>query len=275
MKNTEKQIVIYQTEDKSRMESTASSQLNDFHLRDADDFTAVCEEADASRKDTSRKFISPYFDKHDYEHLRWATCLPHWHQDDKHVFVTFRLADSLPQVKLRDLQEKKSIWLKGHPKPWDVEVEKEYYDKFALTIDRWLDANYGECLLKLPQNRKITEDALLYFDGERYYLKAFVVMPNHVHLLMQMKEGFNLEKVMYSLKSFTAKQINKVMHRTGRLWQSEYFDRIIRSEEHYKHVLKYIVSNNRELAKIIDDSIPYCFDATVSPLMESTASSQL
>ena len=70
---------------------------------------------------------------------------------------------------------------------------------------------------------------------------------------------------MYSLKSFTAKQINKVMHRTGRLWQSEYFDRIIRSEEHYKHVLKYIVSNNRELAKVIDDSIPYCFEATVSP----------
>ena len=68
---------------------------------------------------------------------------------------------------------------------------------------------------------------------------------------------------MYSLKSFTAKQINKVMHRTGRLWQSEYFDRIIRSEEHYKHVLKYIVSNNKELARVIDDSIPYCFEATV------------
>ena len=241
-------------------EATASSQLQSIHLRDADD-------------SISKKFITPYFDKHDCEHLRWATRLPHWHQDDKYVFVTFRLADSLPKAKLRVLQEEKETWLKKHPKPWDVKDENDYYDKFVSKIDKWLDSNYGECLLKYPQNRKITENALLFFDGERYNLKAFVVMPNHVHLLMQLKKGINLENVMRSLKSFTAKQINKVMHRSGRLWQSEYFDRIIRSEDHYKNVLKYIVANDRSLAKVMDNSIPYCVEAALD--MEATASSQL
>ena len=242
------------------MEATESSQLQDTHLRDADG-------------SISKKFITPYFDKHDCEHLRWATRLPHWHQDDKYVFVTFRLADSLPQAKLRVLQEEKELWIKKHPKPWDVEDENDYYDKFVSKIDEWLDSNYGECLLKYPQNRKITEDALLFFDGERYNLIAFVVMPNHVHLLMKMKKGTNIESVMRSLKSFTAKQINKVMHRSGRLWQSEYFDRIIRSEDHYKNVLKYIVANDKSLAKVMDDSIPYCVEEALD--MEATASSQL
>ncbi|MBR5920138.1 MAG: Fic family protein [Bacteroidales bacterium] len=63
------------------------------------------------------------------------------------------------------------------------------------------------------------------------------------------------------------------MHRTGRLWQSEYFDRIIRSEDHYKYVLNYIVANDRNLAKVRDDSIPYCVEMTLD--VEATASSQL
>ena len=271
MKNIEEQIVNHQMEAALDMEATASSQLQDIHLRPADDSkTDHLRPADGS---ISKKYITPYFDKHDCGQLRWATCLPHWHQDDKYVFVTFRLADSLPKAKLRVLQEEKEIWLKKHPKPWNVEDENDYYDKFVSKIDKWLDSNYGECLLKYPQNRKITENALLFFDGERYNLKAFVVMPNHVHLLMQLKKGINIENVMRSLKSFTAKQINKVMHRSGRLWQSEYFDRIIRSEDHYKNVLKYIVANDKSLAKVMDDSIPYCVEAALDT--EATASSQL
>jgi REP element-mobilizing transposase RayT len=271
MKNIEEQIVSHRVDAKLNMEATASPQLQDTHLRDTEDHTSNhLRDADDP---TYRKFINPYFDKHDFEHLRWATRLPHWHQDNKYVFVTFRLADSLPQAKLKILKEEKGIWLKKHPKPWDVEDENEYCDKFVSTIDKWLDSNYGKCLLKHPLNRKLIEDALLFFDGERYNLKAFVIMPNHVHLLMQLKEGFNLESVMRSLKSFTAKEINKVMHRTGRLWQSEYFDRIIRSEDHYKYALKYIVANDRSLAKVKDDSIPYCVEAPLE--MEATASSQL
>ena len=293
MKNIEEQIVDHRTETALDVEATASSQLQDTHLRDADDsMPDHLRDADGSMPDhlrdaddsmpdhlrdaddsISKKFITPYFDKHDCEQLHWATFLPHWHQDDKYVFVTFRLADSLPQAKLRVLQEEKEMWLKKHPKPWNVDDENEYCDKFVSKIDKWLDSNYGECLLKYPQNRKIIEEALLFFDGERYDLKAFVVMPNHVHLLMQMKKGFNIEKVMRSLKSFTAKEINKVMHRTGRLWQSEYFDRIIRSEDHYKYVLNYIVANDRNLAKVRDDSIPYCVEMTLD--VEATASSQL
>ena len=249
----------------SHMEATASPQLLNDHLRDADGSPMVTTASPQLLNDhlpdgSTGKFIIPYFDKHDVEHLKWGTNLPHWHQDDKYVFITFRLADSLPQAKLKEYTDEKELWIKRHPKPWSDDEEYEYQEKFASTIDKWLDLNYGECLLKDPINRKIVEDALLFFDGERYNLKAFVVMPNHVHLLMQLKQGFNIESIMRSLKSFTAKGINKAMNRTGRLWQSEYFDRIIRSEEHYKHVLKYIVANDRNLAKVKDDCIPFCVD---------------
>ena len=117
MKDIEEQVVIYRTGAALDMEATASSQLQDTHLRDADDSTINhLRDADDSTinhlRDAdgsiSKKFITPYFDKHDCEHLRWATRLPHWHQDDKYVFVTFRLADSLPQAKLRVLQEEKA-----------------------------------------------------------------------------------------------------------------------------------------------------------------------
>ena len=235
------------------MEATASPQLqgrHQQHLRDADDSPQLQGRRQEHLRDADASRI--YFDKTDFKYLHWATKLPHWHQDGKYVFVTFRLADSLPQAKLKELKEEKEIWLKNHPKPWSDKIEKEYYTKFASKADKWLDNNYGECLLKQPQNRQIVEDALTFFDGERYNLIAFVVMPNHVHLLMQMKEGANLESVMYSIKSFTAKKINETMNRSGSFWQSEYFDRIIRSEEHYRHTLNYIIANNRELARVKD-----------------------
>ena len=199
---------------------------------------------------------NPFFDIRDVKHLRWGTKLPHWHQDGKYVFVTFRLADSIPQNKLLEYKEEKEMWLKRHPRPWDADIQQEYDQKFGKTIDKWLDNNYGSCVLRSEKNRKIVEDALHFFDGKRYHLKAFVVMPNHVHLFFQMIEGYPLEKVMRSLKSFTAKAINKELNREGRLWQSESYDHIVRDEDEYKHVLKYILSNNSELAWIKDDAVP-------------------
>lgn len=231
--------------------------------------------------------ILPYFDKYDVENLRRATNLPHWHQNYKYVFITARLADSIPQEKLSILKEEKEIWMKKHPQPWDAEMCVEYFEKFVKTVDKWLDNNYGNCLLKNPDNRKIVENALLFFDEVRYNLKAYVVMPNHVHILLQLYKGFDIENVMCSIKSFTAKKINERMNRKGRVWQSEFFDRIIRTEDHYKNVLKYIISNDESIAWIKDDAIPYycelnpqkSFDTIREdadcPDSEPTASSQL
>ena len=190
----------------------------------------------------------PFFDETDFEYLNWGTFLPHWHQNGKYVFVTFRLHDSLPQEKLQWIREEKEGWLKRHPQPWSEAVIKEYTDKFGKAIDKWLDNNYGDCLLKKESNRKIVEDSLLFFDGKRYDLIAFVVMPNHVHILMKLKEGYELTEIMRSIKSFTAKEINKIEKKTGPVWQSESYDRLIRDQKHFENVVRYIIANNKELA---------------------------
>ena len=176
-----------------------------------DNIKSICEDANCDNV--------AFFDECDFEHFDWGTFLPHWHQDGKYVFVTFRLHDSLPQEKLQWLREEKESWLKRHPQPWNKEDTKEYIDKFGKTVEKWLDNGLGDCLLKKQSNRKIIEDALLYFNGDKYDLVAFVVMPNHVHILMKLKRGNKLTAIMRSLKSYTAKEINKNEKKSGPVWQ--------------------------------------------------------
>lgn len=199
-----------------------------------------------------------YFDKSNFDHFEWGTHLPHWHQDDKYVFVTFRLHDSLPQEKLQWLREEKDSWLKQHPQPWNEKVTKEYINKFGKAVDKWLDNNYGNCLLKKQSNRKIVEDALLFFDEKRYDLVAFVVMPNHIHILMKLKEGHELTEIMHSIKSYTAKKINENENSIGPVWQSESYDRLIRDQKHFENVVRYIIENNKNLAWVAKDIVNDC-----------------
>ena len=201
-------------------------------------------------------YIYPYFDIQDVEHLHRASKLPHWHQDNKYVFITFRLFDSIPQKKIKELREEKEYWMKLHPIPWNEEERKEYIKRFASKIDKWLDNGYGKCFLKRPENRKIVEDALFFYNGTKYHLKAFVVMPNHVHILLQLFENQEMETFVKSIKGYTAKKINQTEHRTGKVWQTESYDHLVRNEDNYKHILKYIQANNKDLAWIEDDYLP-------------------
>jgi REP element-mobilizing transposase RayT len=170
------------------------------------------------------------------------------------------LHDSLPQEKLQWLREEKESWMKQHSQPWNEKVTKEYINKFGKAVDQWQDNNYGNCLLKKQSNRKIVEDALFFFDGKRYDLIAFVVMPNHIHILMKLREGHELTEIMRSIKSFTAKKINENEKSTGPVWQSESYDRLIRDQKHFENVVRYIIANNKNLAwvanNIVNDCVP-------------------
>ena len=106
-----------------------------------------------------------------------------------------------------------------------------------------LDINYGNCWLRDPECAEIMANALRFFDGERYRLLAWCVMPNHVHVVVRPFEGNELSKIMQSWKSFTAKRINKMIGRKGKFWQDEYYDRLIRDETHLEQALVYIVKN--------------------------------
>jgi len=184
------------------------------------------------------KFLNPYAEIEMHKNH-----LPHWQQGDAFVFATWRLADSIPQGKLSEWLALRDAWLKHHPKPWDEEVEREYHIRFSRKLDEWLDEGCGASVLKDPQNSTVVAGALHHFDGDRYELDSFVVMPNHVHVLFQPLEKYRLEDIIQSWKGFTARKINRGLGSKGTLWQSDYWDRLVRNERHLFKCREYIRNN--------------------------------
>jgi REP element-mobilizing transposase RayT len=173
--------------------------------------------------------------------------LPHWQQGDVWIFHTYRLADSLPEAMLEKWREERGQWLQRHPEPWDEATEEEYHVRFSQDIDRWLDQGHGSCLLRNPANLATVGDAFHHFDDKRYELASYVVMPNHVHVLFRPLGDHTLSALVHSWKRFTAREINRHEHRTGTLWQPDYWDRLIRSRRHDEWVLHYIRANPMKL----------------------------
>jgi putative DNA methylase len=99
------------------------------------------------------------------------------------------------------------------------------------------------CNLRDEAVARMVQTALLHFDGLRYRLIAWVVMPNHVHVLIETIPGHALSDIIHSSKSFTAKAANRILKRTGVFWEQEYFDRVIRDENHFWNAVSYIQEN--------------------------------
>jgi REP element-mobilizing transposase RayT len=101
----------------------------------------------------------------------------------------------------------------------------------------------GSCILKAPNLAKTVQDALLHFEGQRYLLSAWCIMPNHVHLVVTPLPGHDLSNILHSWKSFSANGINRLRGGTGPIWERESFNHMIRSEEHLKLFVQYIEEN--------------------------------
>ncbi|MEO6423479.1 MAG: transposase, partial [Candidatus Nitrotoga sp.] len=152
--------------------------------------------------------------------------LPHCDTPGLLQAITFRLADSLSANVLdRILQET------------DNDVEK------LKQIESLLDAGHGACWLEQPVVANIVEDALLHWDGQHYRLLAWCVMPNHVHVLVETREGWPLPSILHGWKSYTAKAINQHLGRTGTVWMRDYFDRYIHDGHHLAAAIAYIHGN--------------------------------
>jgi REP element-mobilizing transposase RayT len=89
----------------------------------------------------------------------------------------------------------------------------------------------------------LVQEALLHFDCQRYHLLAWCVMPNHVHMLIETREGYPLGEVVHSWKSFTAKEINHLLGRSEMVWAADYFYRYVRDDAHLQGAIEYIESN--------------------------------
>lgn len=164
--------------------------------------------------------------------------LPHFDRRGCLQSITFRLADSLPQSKLKELEHT----LETLPEEADPEAAKR------KQIENWLDAGMGSCALRHPKVAEKVEEALHHFDNERYKLIAWCVMPNHVHTLI--KPEIELSKIVQSWKSFTgrwAKEKNAELELSvpddRPFWMREYWDRYIRNETHFFNVIEYIHQN--------------------------------
>lgn len=173
--------------------------------------------------------------------------LPHWYQHGSVQFVTFRLADSMPQTVINKYKSIRNKWLATHPEPWDRDTCKQYYNVIKKKMDWWVEQGYGKCVLAKSEARQLVVDSLEYYNGTRYLLHAYVIMPNHVHLLLSPISEHTLAETIGSIKRFTATAINKMLGTTGPVWQREMFDRLVRNEQEFERYVRYIQANPAHL----------------------------
>jgi putative transposase len=147
--------------------------------------------------------------------------LPHFDSPEAVQFITFRLADSLPGV------------IKG------LRLD----DNILQRLDQELDIGLGACWLQQPEISSLIEGALLHFDEGRYRLLAWCIMPNHVHVVIEILDRPSLSEIVGSWKSFTAKQANAKLGRSGSFWHADYFDRYMRNEDHLTRTIEYVEYN--------------------------------
>jgi putative transposase len=180
-----------------------------------------------------------YLDPDD-EILKHGARLPHWQQGEVMQFVTFRLCDSMPLEKLRKWKDERTSWLKINPEPWTPEQEQDYHKRFTWRLEAWLDQGSGSCILKESANRIHLEEVLMHFQGDRVEHHAWVIMPNHVHLLFTPLGP--IEKLIQAWKSVSARKIGK-----GMVWQANYRDTMIRDGGHFGNAVRYIRRNPAKL----------------------------
>jgi S-adenosylmethionine decarboxylase proenzyme len=172
--------------------------------------------------------------------------LPHWEKEEGIYFVTFRLADSLPQHVLAQLEHERyqaEQILAGLDRESSASEKQKLDWLFSEKVNEYLDKNFGACLLRKPEAAQIVADSIRHFDGQRYHLYAWCVMPNHVHVVFKALNRNKLDEILHSWKSFTSNEVNKAIGRNGELWQREYFDHLIRSEAELRRVVNYVEAN--------------------------------
>jgi putative transposase len=200
--------------------------------------------------------------------------LPHYNSGEKFQLVTYRLADSIPQSILKSFQHRKSEGNLGAPhadagKSLNIEAQKR------LFVENNLDRGYGSCLLGKPEIAQKVIENWQYFNNLRYELIAYIVMPNHVHILIKTFADWPLSKVVWTwkrriskvvsdnnslkeqfmkfskpdlnLESSAPKDKKKFVQpknkNTFSFWHREYWDRFIRDEKHFQKAVDYIHNN--------------------------------
>ncbi len=104
-----------------------------------------------------------------------------------------------------------------------------------------------------PQERDVIASVLKHFDKQRYDLFAFVVMLDHVHVLVELRDDFLLHQIVHTWKSYSAYKLQRDFCRRNRIWQDEYFDRIVRDQAEFIEKAQYILNNPLKIMPEIHD----------------------
>ncbi len=150
--------------------------------------------------------------------------LPHLEKEGGTYFVTFRLADAVRPTRT-------------------VSPNRRAIDPATVTEQAEPPLTLGSCILRRPEVADLVQSALRHFDGQRYRLDAWCVMPNHVHVVFAPHAEWSLSRILHSWKSYTANQINAVLGTTGTIWESESFDHLIRTPDDWQKFITYTESN--------------------------------
>lgn len=208
----------------------------------------------------------------------YETTLPHIQPIGAVFFVTFRLADSLPAEVVARLQEEYQQEIQKLHKqtlPPTKEILRAEQKRYFARFDKLLDHKpQGNLWLKKPEIAKIVMDKLHEFDKQYYDLFAYVVMANHVHLLVDFGKQTDdipadeevsennykpLYKVMNLIKGAIARQANLLLDRTGNaFWQKDNYDHYVRNGKEFDNIVSYIL-NNPVKANIVEDWQDYPF----------------
>jgi REP element-mobilizing transposase RayT len=179
--------------------------------------------------------------------LHFRGKLPHLKKEGASYFVTFRLADSLPAHEVAKLKHERQVILeqaRAAKSPLTWHEEEQLLAWYCDKVEALLDAGHGACWLSKPEIAEVVAGAVKYFDGQRYELCAWVVMPNHVHAVVWPMAGHTLSEILHSWKSFTSSAANRLLLRTGKtFWQTESFDHWIRDEEEHARLAAYVENN--------------------------------
>lgn len=162
--------------------------------------------------------------------------LPHF--DAPHVtqFVTYMLVDSFPVTR----------WAE-----WEPILREADSSLKRRQLEEWLDRGHGQCWLRQKEVASLVEAVLLERDREEYHLQAWVIMPNHVHLVVDVW-NVPLTQLIAGWKGKSARLANVVLQRTGPFWQEDYYDTLIRDEEHFKKAVHYTDANPAKAAMVKD-----------------------
>lgn len=177
--------------------------------------------------------------------------LPHLQPGGGCFFVTFRLKDSIPLIKLAQLKEKyENLQVTKRNQAIQYKLQKRFFGEY----DQLLDAiESGPTYLKQPTIAQIVQQEIHQFDSKWYDLLAYTIMPNHVHLLvdtsLQLVEGKVMEnnvylhKIMNQIKGATARKANLALNTNGKFWQRESYDHLVRDDKELLNIIGYIVEN--------------------------------